>query len=167
MPVLTFCACYGPWRACQPLWHRVPPSTLELDLEPDTALSHADELVLLVDDERNVRRVVRQQLIDLGYPVIEAEDAEQARDMLAHIPDIAIVLSDVILSGATNGHQLGMQIAASHPHMRLLLMSGYSGNLSGNLTGNSSEASDLPLLAKPFVRQDLARALRASRQGKS
>jgi two-component SAPR family response regulator len=67
------------------------------------------------------------------------------------------VLSDVILSGATNGHQLGMQIAASHPHMRLLLMSGYS--------GSSSEASDLPLLAKPFVRQDLARALRASGQG--
>jgi PAS domain S-box-containing protein len=145
----------------------LPPSALELDLEPDTALSHADELVLLVDDERNVRRVVRQQLIDLGYPVIEAEDAEQARDMLAHIPDIAIVLSDIILSGATNGHQLGAHIRANHPTIRILLMSGYSGNTGGNTGGNSSDASDLPLLAKPFIRQDLARALLASRQEKS
>jgi PAS domain S-box-containing protein len=139
----------------------LPPSALALDLEPDTVLSHAEELVLLVDDERNVRRVVRQQLIDLGYPVIEAEDAEQALDMLAHIPDIAIVLSDVILSGATNGHQLGAQIMASHPAMRVLLMSGYSGN------GSGSDTSELPLLAKPFIRQDLARALLASRREKA
>jgi PAS domain S-box-containing protein len=141
----------------------LPPSVPALDPEPDAGLSHAQELVLLVDDEPNVRRVVRQQLIDLGYPVIEAGSAEEALEMIENIPAIAIVLSDVILSGATNGHQLGMQIAASHPRMRLLLMSGYSGNLSGN----SSETSDLPLLAKPFVRQDLARALRASSQGKS
>ena len=137
----------------------LPPSVRALDLEPDAAPCHAEELVLLVDDERNVRRVVRQQLIDLGYPVIEAEDAEQALDMLAHIPDIAIVLSDVILSGATNGHQLGAQIKARHPAVRILLMSGYSGNVS--------DASDLPLLAKPFIRQDLARALLASQQEKS
>ena len=137
----------------------LPPSALAQDIEPDAVLSHAEELVLLVDDEPNVRRVVRQQLIDLGYPVIEAGTAEQALELIAHIPAIAIVLSDVILSGTTNGHQLGAQIMASHPRMRLLLMSGYSGNIS--------DASNLPLLAKPFIRQDLARALLATCQGKA
>ena len=121
----------------------------------------AGELVLLVEDEPHVRRVVRQQLIDLGYPVIEAENAAQALEMIAQIPDIAIVLSDVAMSGGIDGRQLGKQIMASHPQMRILLMSGYTEDV------NEECPSDLPLLTKPFARQDLAHALLVTDQGKS
>jgi CheY-like chemotaxis protein len=129
--------------------------------QDEVALPHAGELVLLVEDEPHVRRVVRQQLINLGYPVIEAENAAQASEMIAQIPDIAIVLSDVVMSGGIDGHQLGKQIMASHPQMRILLMSGYNEGF------NEEWASDLPLLTKPFIRQDLARALLLTDQGKS
>ena len=44
-----------------------------------------------------VRRVVRQQLIELGHPVIEAENAEQALAMVEQISDITIVVSDVLM----------------------------------------------------------------------
>lgn len=128
--------------------------------QDDVTLPHRGELVLLVEDEPHVRRVVRQQLIDLGYPVIEAENAAQALEMIAQIPDIAIVLSDVAMSGGINGRQLGKQIMASHPQMRILLMSGYTEDVI------EESASDLPLLTKPFARQDLARALRVTDQGK-
>lgn len=129
--------------------------------QDDVALTHRGELVLLVEDEPDVRRVVRQQLIDLGYPVIEAENAAQALEMIAQIPDIAIVLSDVVMSDGIDGRQLGQQIMDSHPQMRILLMSGY------NEGCNEDWPSDLPLLAKPFIRQDLARALLLTGQGKS
>ena len=127
----------------------------------ELALPHAGELVLLVEDEPHVRRVVRQQLIDLGYPVIEAEDGAQALEMIDQIPAIAIVLCDLVMPGAIDGRQLGRRIAASHPQMRIMLMSGYSDDAT------QVRADDLALLAKPFSRQDLARALLVAGQGKS
>lgn len=128
--------------------------------QDDTPLLHWGELVLLVEDEPHVRRVVRQQLIDLGYPVIEAENAVQAFEMIAHIPDIAIVLSDVVMSGGVDGRQLRRQIMRSHPQMRILLMSGFNEGFNEEL------ANDMPILTKPFTRQDLARALLVTEQGK-
>jgi CheY-like chemotaxis protein len=114
-------------------------------------LSHSGELVLLVEDDPNVRRVVRQQLVDLGYPVIEAESASQALEMIAQIPDIALMLSDVIMPGGLNGHQLARQVRDERPDMRIVLMSGY--------TDERSDEKTLPILNKPFVRQDLAHAI--------
>ena len=126
----------------------------------EMSLAHGGELVLLVEDEPNVRRVVRQQLVDLGYPVIEAENGAQALEMIEHIPDIALVVSDVIMPGI-NGRQLAEQVLASRPGMRFVLMSGY--------TDETDDASPgaLPVLAKPFVRQDLARALQQAGKGKA
>jgi len=138
----------------------LPLTTLEAagDQPPDEApLAHGGELVLLAEDEPNVRRVVRQQLIDLGYPVIEAENGAQALAMIEQIPDIAIVVSDVIMPGGINGRQLAEQVLRHQPHMRIVLMSGYADE-------GEHAASDLPVLTKPFVRQDLARALLRARQ---
>ncbi len=138
----------------------------QAEREPETdlpgeenELPHSGELVLLVEDEPNVRRVIRQQLIDLGYPVIEAEDGQQALDMIDQIIDIAIVVSDVIMPGGINGRQLAETVLTRRPDMRIVLMSGYTDET------DTDGASDLPVLAKPFVRQDLARALlRAKRE---
>ncbi len=133
------------------------PSPVRLD---SLVLPHAGELVLLVEDEADVRRVVRQQLIDLGYPVIEAENGAQALEMVAHIPEIAIMLCDVVMPGDIDGRQLGKLVLARHPQIRILLMSGYSAGADEAHTG------DLPLLTKPFIRQDLALALLVAGKGK-
>ncbi len=132
------------------------------DLPPDTTgCAGAGELVLLVEDDPNVRRVVRQQLIDLGYPVIEAESGAQAIDMIEQIPDIGIVVSDIIMPGGINGRQLAETVVARHPQMHFVLMSGYSDE------ADKHGASDLPVLAKPFSRQDLVQALQRTNQGTS
>jgi CheY-like chemotaxis protein len=125
----------------------------------EPALALGGELVLLVEDDPAVRRIVRQQLIDLGYPVIEAENGNQAIEMIEQIADIAIVVSDVIMPGGINGRQLAEQVRQGHPQMHIVLMSGYADE------ADSAGASDLPVLAKPFDRQDLVRALlRANRE---
>ena len=127
----------------------------------EAVLPHRSELVLLVEDEPNVRRVVRQQLIDLGYPVIEAENGMQALEMIEYIADIAIVVSDVIMPGSINGRQLADRVLAERPEMRFVLMSGYADETEAEST------HVLPVLAKPFVRQDLARALQRAHKGNS
>jgi len=127
----------------------------------DAPLLLGGELVLLVEDEPNVRRVVRQQLIDLGYPVIEAENGAQALEMIEHIPDIAIIVSDIIMPGGIDGRQLAEWVRQHRHPIRILLMSGYADE------NDDQGTSDLPLLAKPFVRQDLARALQRVNRGKA
>ena len=140
----------------------LPLTTPEPDLDlpsDDEPLALGGELVLLVEDEPNVRRVVRQQLIDLGYPVIEAENAAQALEMVEQIPDIALVVSDVMMPGGLNGRQLAEQILGLNPQMRIVLMSGYADEPEFQTPG------DLPVLAKPFVKLDLVQALQRASKG--
>ncbi len=137
----------------------LPLAVPEPDIDPpgrDIALPHGGELVLLVEDEPNVRRVVRQQLIDLGYPVIEAENGPQALDMIECIADIAIVVSDVVMPGGIDGRQLAERVQAERPYIPFVLMSGYSDEADTATVGAPT------ILTKPFVRRDLARALQAA-----
>ena len=127
------------------------PEAESVSVQDEVPLAHGGELVLLVEDDPSVRRVVRQQLIDLGYPVIEAENAVQALEMISQIPDIALMISDVIMPGGINGQQLAAEVLAGRPEMRIVLMSGYTEEIVSDTA--------LPVLSKPFVRQDLARAI--------
>jgi PAS domain S-box-containing protein len=132
----------------------------DLQMEEDSPI-YGGELVLLVEDDPSVRRVVRQQLVDLNYPVIEAENGIQALEMLEHIADIAIVVSDVIMPGGINGRQLATTVLARHPTMHVVLMSGYTDE------AQQAEGNELPVLAKPFSRQELARAMQQARTEKN
>jgi CheY-like chemotaxis protein len=102
-----------------------------------------------------VRRVVRQQLVDLGYPVIEAENGNQALEMIEQIADIAIVVSDVIMPGGINGRQLAARVLAErHPEMHPADEWLYRRVLS-------ESASDACTQPSPLSRQDLVRAMPA------
>ena len=92
--------------------------------------------------------------------MIEAENGPQALEMIEHIADIAIVVSDVIMPGGLNGRQLAERVQTARPDMRFVLMSGYTDE------AEAAGASALPVLAKPFVRQDLARALQGTHREK-
>lgn len=63
-------------------------------------------LVLLVEDDPDVRRVARLQLTGLGYPVLEAESGDEAAIMIESIPEIGLLLSDVVMPGQRNGRAL-------------------------------------------------------------
>lgn len=122
------------------------------------AVASGGELVLLVEDDGDVRRVVRQQLIELGYPVIEAENATQALAMIEQIPDIALLVSDMLMPGGLNGRQLAAEVQALRPAMGIVLISGYTDEDTAPAPGA------LPVLAKPFTRNELARALAGARK---
>ncbi|MGE5492971.1 MAG: PAS-domain containing protein [Actinomycetota bacterium] len=128
------------------------------DLADDAPLLLGGELVLLVEDEASVRRVVRQQLMDLGYPVIEAENGSEALALIDNVPDIAIVVTDVVMPGGINGRQLAGRLLESRPNVRVVLMSGYADGW------HDGRADSLPVLTKPFDTQELIRALRPGRK---
>jgi signal transduction histidine kinase len=60
-------------------------------------------LVLLVEDNDDIRASVRDMLIELGHSVIEATSADEAIALAADLPDIKLVLSDILIEGAGTG----------------------------------------------------------------
>ena len=112
-------------------------------------------LVLLVEDDPDVRRVIRLQLVGLGYPVIEADHAADALLLLASVPTVGILISDMVMPGGMDGRTLCRQASLSAPSVRALLISGFSG-----ADVASPEASmGPPLLKKPFTSIELQQAL--------
>jgi CheY-like chemotaxis protein len=109
-------------------------------------------LALLVEDEPQVRRVVRAQLLHLGYAVIEADNGAEALPLLEQIPDIQLLLSDVVMPGGVDGRRLARLAREAGRVQRIALMSGYA-------PADVSTDDDFPILAKPFTQGELARFL--------
>lgn len=112
-------------------------------------------LVLLVEDDPEVRRVVQRQLSALGYPVVEAENGDEAATLLASIADIGLLLSDIVMPGRLGGRQLAALARQQRPEIRILLMSGYAAPAEVA----DDRTRDIPLLAKPFTEAQLGRML--------
>ena len=122
-----------------------------------TGESLSGRVVLLVEDDPEVRKVVRNQLAALGCSVLEAENGSEAADMVETIPAISLVLSDVVMPGGMDGRALSRFVRRFRPEVPVLLMSGYAEQGDKGVAGEGSA----PLLDKPFSRDQLAEALRA------
>ncbi|SFD83666.1 hypothetical protein SAMN04488523_10324 [Sulfitobacter brevis] len=105
-------------------------------------------LVLLVEDADDLRAVVREILMDLGHSVIEATSADEAVAIIADLPDISLVLSDIQLKGDATGIDLANRIAGTLP---LVLMTSLPADHPLFLKGQTLA----PLLRKPFSNDDL------------
>ncbi len=116
------------------------------------SLSSAERpLVLLVEDDPDVRRVVRLQLVGLGYPVIEADHAADALQLLASVPAVGVLISDIVMPGGMDGRTLCLEARQRAPHVKFLLISGYATEGAAA----PEVGSDLPLLKKPFTSLEL------------
>ncbi|AHM03186.1 Sensory box histidine kinase/response regulator [Roseibacterium elongatum DSM 19469] len=116
--------------------------TLRLPLRPAKAEARP-MLVLLVDDDAELRAGVRDLLIGLGHQVIEAASAEEALT-LAEIPGIDWVLSDLRL-GEMDGLDLLSGLATRHPGLRLALMT----SAPESDARRRAAAARWPVLSKP------------------
>ncbi|MBL6428067.1 MAG: PAS-domain containing protein [Maritimibacter sp.] len=115
--------------------------TIRVPLKPAVATG-APQLVLLVEDQDDIRADVREMLISLGHQVIEAASGEEALD-LAGIEGIDLVLSDIMLGGAVTGDRLVGRIEAP-----VMLMS--------SLPQGDARRAGHAVLTKPFTRGQLA-----------
>lgn len=106
-------------------------------------------IVLLVEDDGDIRAAVRDILMSLGHPVIEAASADEAAALLADLPDIAFVLSDIQLKGEATGLDLAARIDRATP---LLLMT----SLPADHELFRAALRLAPVLRKPFTADDLA-----------
>lgn len=114
------------------------------------------ELILLVDDEPAVRQVTAEALQELNYRVLEAGGADAALAMLAAHPDIALLLTDVVMP-QTDGRRLAEEARHCRPGLKVLFTTGYSAAAAQR---NGATEPDAPLLGKPYTLAELGRKLR-------
>ena len=115
------------------------------------------ETVLVVEDNPMISRLVVVQLGTLGYQVRQAENAAAALEILTSGERIDVVFADVVMPGQLDGYDLAEEVLASWPSIKIVLTSGFPGSNHNRDTG---VVGDLPLLTKPYRREDLAQLLR-------
>ena len=134
-------------------------------VEDDMALSAAEAapdmssgnvLVLVVEDQHAVREMTTAMLEELGYRVIASEDGATALEMLAATPEVAILLTDVIMPGGLTGPDVARKALRMRPDLKIVFCSGYASD-------KLREFDDLPggalSLRKPFRLSELSRMM--------
>jgi CheY-like chemotaxis protein len=116
------------------------------------------ETVLVVEDDAGVRRLTVMLLRGLGYQVFEAGSAREARELEPTLPELQLLLTDVVLAGGQNGPELARELLRARPGLSVLLMSGYV----ADSLDVAQPGRGFPLLDKPFRRAQLARAVRSA-----
>lgn len=110
-----------------------------------------DQLVLLVEDDDDVRQVVRELLIKMGFNVIESSTAEEALELMNVLDGVFALLSDIRLNGEINGFDLADHFSITHPNSRIVLMTGYAFAENSEREGKNSYR----VIQKPFDIKEL------------
>ncbi len=118
--------------------------------------------VLLVEDEDAVRSFAARALGQRGYHVLEASTGAEALEVFSNYDgDVDLVVSDVVMP-EMDGPTLMKQLRGSHPHLKIIFISGYA---EDSFRRNLPENEEFMFLQKPFDLKQLAAAVKAALQG--
>jgi CheY-like chemotaxis protein len=120
-----------------------------------------NETILAVEDNVGLRAVLVRQLTTAGYRVLEAENARVALDIVESELAIDLLLTDIVMPGGMNGHELARRASGLRPKLKILLTSGFS----DRTTGDVSVALTTPMLRKPYRREALLRTVHETLKG--
>jgi two-component system cell cycle sensor histidine kinase/response regulator CckA len=124
----------------------------------ESSADGGEETILLAEDEPMLREIVRFQLENAGYTVLEAHDGKEAMEVARkHTGKIDLLLTDVLMTGGTNGLELAAQIAPTHPELKVLYMTGYTADVID--TKGAANVQD-KVLQKPFTAVSLRNKIR-------
>ena len=112
-------------------------------------------VILVVEDDPSVMRVVTSTLAGAGFSILAAQDGYAGLDLFRqHADQIRMVLADIAMP-VMGGIRMSEEILKLRPGTRILLMTGY------NDTVIDASALKLPLIRKPFLPPDLVRKVKA------
>ncbi len=113
--------------------------------------------VLLVEDEDDLRHPFREALVQRGFAVLEASNADQARQIIEdRSDDIDLLVTDVVMPGGS-GVALARELYQRHPDIKLVFVSGYTADV---VEDDGAELTvDYTFLAKPVSMKQLVKTV--------
>ena len=115
------------------------------------------EVVLVVEDEDDLRDVAAGLLSDLGYGVLMANSGPEALEVLKSEAEIDLLFTDIVMPGGLTGVQLYEAARELRPDIPVLYTSGYAHSVVEEIETISDK-----LLSKPYVQSTLAKKVRAA-----
>ena len=116
-----------------------------------------DEVVLLVEDDDDVRGLAREVLQDAGYRILEAADGHQAITAWRGFPGrIDLLLTDMVMPGGLSGNDVAECFKLDRPDSKILFSSGYNVDLFGSDIDLREGYNYLP---KPYFARQLIEAV--------
>jgi PAS domain S-box-containing protein len=125
--------------------------------EAPHAANASGEIVLIVEDNPEVRAVGVSHLERLGYRVVETTTASEAIERLRNGLAVNAVFSDVVMPGGLSGFDLARWVHANRPETPVLLTSGFAEDVA---RASEIEVALPPILRKPYTQAELASSLR-------
>jgi len=128
------------------------------------AIPGGSETVLVVEDQPEVRALTTRILEGRGYTVLAAQHASEALEVASRYPKtIDMLLTDVVMPGI-NGRELARLMAAQRTNIKVLFVSGYTGEA---VREHGLLERDAAFLQKPFTPDVLAERVRALLDGRA
>ena len=145
-----------------PLSTALPPLPLPLQVSEKRPLqTRRDEVILVVEDDANVRKLCLRALTALGYQTISAAHGPEALSLLARPGRVDLLLTDVVMPEGMSGADVVVSARQIRPELRYLFMSGYPDDL---LDPNNQRVVRR-VLSKPFSIAELERRVQEALQG--
>jgi PAS domain S-box-containing protein len=132
-------------------------ATYELASAKPAAAGAAQETILLVEDDEDLRASTESQLRELGYRVLAAPDARFALEVLEQESRIDLLFTDVGLPNGMNGRQLADEARRRRPALKILYTTGYARNA---IVHHGRLDPDVDLVLKPYTQATLANKIR-------
>ncbi|HHG2204354.1 TPA: ATP-binding protein [Klebsiella pneumoniae] len=140
---------------------QLPRALTEVEKEVAPAVDEpppaGERLALVLEDEEDVRQTLCEQLHQLGWLTLETASGEEALQLLEASPDIALLISDLMLPGALSGADVIHTARRRFPALPVLLISGQDLRPAQN-----PALPEVEWLRKPFARAQLAQVLSAA-----
>ena len=116
------------------------------------ATGTAQQIILVVEDEIEVRESTAEMLRELGYTVIAVDGAAAALRVLGAHPDLTLLFTDVVMP-EMNGRRLADEARRRKPGLKVLYTSGYTRNA---IVHNGVLDAGVQFISKPFTLEQLA-----------
>jgi PAS domain S-box-containing protein len=114
------------------------------------------QTVLVVEDAEGLRELTKRLLERHGYVVLLAANAEEARHLFDENPSIDLLLTDVVMPGAS-GPELVKQLVERRPALKVVYMSGYTDEA---IVHHGVLDPEIAFLHKPFSSETLGRKIK-------
>jgi len=152
----------GKGTAFKVYFPQADPEEMVLEMPAPLPRPHAGtQTVLLVEDEEGLRELSKRLLQRHGYTVLVAADAAEALRLFAEHPSIDILLTDVVMPGAS-GPELTRQLMEQRPALRVIYMSGYTEEA---IAQHGVIKPGVAFLNKPFTSDALGEKIREVLEG--
>ncbi len=115
--------------------------------------------VLVIDDDTEIREMIRKMLINENYKVVEAINGMEAFKILDNKLKIDIVITDIIMP-EKEGLETIRELKKDYPHIKILAISGGGKGSAQNYLSMAKAMGANLTLSKPFSLQELLESVR-------